>query len=88
MGNVDNFVKSNATTVLDVLDLLSVRWGLLEGLDDEGGGRGHHRYLSLTVLDGQLHGGLQTLPVLGGLGNSISNRLLGETEGTDCGGQR
>ena len=47
--------------MLDVLDLLSVMWGLLEGLDDEGGGKGHHRYLSLTVLDGQLHGGLQTL---------------------------
>ena len=73
--------------LLTVLDLLAVTWGLLEGLDDEGRGRGHHRHLSLSVLDGQLHGDLQTLPVLGGLGDVISDLLWGETEGTDLGGQ-
>jgi len=40
--------------VLDVLLLLAVSWGLLEGLDDEGRGRWDNGDLGLTVLDSEL----------------------------------
>ena len=40
-------------------------------------------HLRLSVLHGQLHGDLQTLPVAGGLGNVVSDLLGGETEGTN-----
>ena len=68
--------------------LLPVTWWLLEGLDDEGGGRGDDADLGLPVLDGQLDGDLQALPFGGGLGDVLANLLGGETQGTDLGGQR
>ena len=74
--------------MLDVLDLLPVPGGLLEGLDDEGSGGGHHRALGLPVLDTELNSDLETLPVSGGLGDVISNLLGGKTKGTDLGSKR
>lgn len=73
--------------MLDVLDLLAVTWGLLEGLDNEGGRRGNNVNSGLTILNGQTNGDLKTFPVLGGLGNVVTDLLGGETEGTDLGGQ-
>merc|ERR1719300_2084946 len=49
--------------MLDVLDLLSVPWRFLEGLDDERRSGRNDRALSLSVLNSQLHSNLQTLPV-------------------------
>lgn len=46
--------------MLDVLLLLAVTRGLLEGLDDERRGSGDNRDRSLTVLDGQLDGDTET----------------------------
>lgn len=65
--------------ILTVLDLLAVPWGLLQGFDDQGGGRGHHRDGGHTVLDAQAHGDLQTLPVTGRLGDVVSD-LLGRLQ--------
>ena len=73
--------------MLDVLDLLPVPWGLLEGLDDEGRGGRHHGALGLPVLDAELNSDLQTLPVSGGLGDVISHLLGGEAEGTNLEGK-
>lgn len=42
--------------MLDVLLLLSVARGLLQGLDDERGGSRDHRDGGLTVLDSKLDG--------------------------------
>ena len=67
--------------ILTVLDLLAVTWRLLQGLDDQRGGGGHHGYLSLTVLDRQLNGDLQTLPVLRCLGDVITDFLRGLYKG-------
>ena len=39
--------------------------------------------LCLSVLDSELDGDLETLPVAGGLGNVVSDLLGGETEGTN-----
>lgn len=63
--------------MLDVLLLLAVTDGLLEGLDDEGGSRGDDRDGGLTVLDGELDGDTESLPVASSLGNVLSNLLGG-----------
>ena len=68
-----------------MLNLLPVPGGLLQSLDDQGGGRGHHGHLGLTVLNGQLNSDLQTLPVDGSLGDVITDLLGGETQGTHLG---
>jgi hypothetical protein len=75
--NVPDLVKSHVSRVSDVLLLLSVTRGLLEGLDDEGGSGGNDRGDGLSVLDGQLDGDLESLPVAGGLGNVLSDLLGG-----------
>lgn len=53
-GNVDDLLKRDRLAVLDVLLLLAVTWGLLQGTDDEGGGGGDDGDGGLTVLDGEL----------------------------------
>ena len=58
--NVDDLIERDGLGVLDVLLLLAVSRGLLEGLDDERGGRGDDRDGGLTVLDGQANGDTQT----------------------------
>ena len=75
--------------MLDVLHLLAVPLGLLERLDDERRGGGDDGDLGLPVLDGELHGDAEALPVLGGLlGDVLSDLLRGETERPDLGGER
>lgn len=53
-GNLDDLVKGNRLVVLDVLLLLAVAGGLLQGLDNEGRCGGNDRDLGLTILDGEL----------------------------------
>ena len=86
-GGLNDVIHSDVAGVLDVLNLLPVPWGLLEGLDDEGRGTGHHTALCLPVLDAELNCDLQTLPVSGGLGDVISHLLGGEAEGTNLKGE-
>jgi len=86
-GDRDDVVQGQVTAVLDVLDLLAVTWGLLEGLDDEGGSAGNDLDTSLTVLDDQLDGDLQALPARGGLGDVVTDLLGRQTKGTDLGGK-
>ena len=59
-GDLDNVIEGNGLGVLDVLLLLTVTRGLLEGLDDQGGSGGHNRDSSLTVLDGETDGHTET----------------------------
>jgi hypothetical protein len=63
--------------VLDVLLLLAVARWLLEGLDDQRRGRGDDRDSGLTVLDGELDGDSQTLPVASGFGNIFTDPAMG-----------
>ena len=72
-GNVDDLIKGNALGVLDVLLLLPVTRGLLKSLDDERRGGGNDRDGGLTVLDGQLDGDAETLPVTSGLGDIFTD---------------
>lgn len=72
-GDVDDLIEGNALGVLDVLLLLPVARGLLEGLDDERRGRGNDGDLGLTVLDGQPDGDTETLPVASGLGDIFTD---------------
>ena len=48
-GGVDDVIDGDVAVVLDVLDLLAVPWRLLQGLDDEGGGRRNHRDLDIKI---------------------------------------
>ena len=72
-GNGDDLVERDGLGVLDVLLLLAVPGRLLKGLDDEGRGGGNDGDGGLTVLDGQLDGDAQTLPVTGGLGDIFTD---------------
>merc|ERR1712002_59679 len=83
----DDVVHGDVAVVLDVLHLLPVPWGLLQGLDDQGSCGGNHRHLGLTILDGELDSDLETFPLLGGLGDVVTNLLGRQTEGTDLGGK-
>jgi hypothetical protein len=88
-GDLDDVVEGDVPVVLDVLSLLAVALGLLEGLDHQRGSGGHHRDLGLAVLDRQLHGDAQALPVLGRLlGYVLSDLLRGEPKRTDLRGER
>lgn len=84
-GNLDDLVKGDVAVVLDILNLLSVTWRLLQGLDDQRRGRRDNLDGCLTILDDQLAGDLQTLPVGGCLGDIITDLLGRQTEGTDLG---
>merc|ERR1712179_461556 len=72
---------------LDVLHLLPVPWGLLQGLDDQGSGRGDDGAGGLPVLDLQLHSHLEALPVSSCLGNVISDFLGRQAKGSNLGGK-
>ena len=75
--HVVDLVEGNVARVFDVLLLLAVAWGLLESLDDERGGGGDDGDGRLTVLDGELDGDTETLPVAGRLGDVFSDLLGG-----------
>ena len=87
LSNLDNFLEGDVTRVLDVLDLLTVTGGLLEGLDDAGGDGGHKGDGGDTVLDDELAGDLKTLVFLSSLHDIITDLLGVETEGTNLGGE-
>ena len=82
-GGLVDVVHGDVSAVLDVLDLLPVPGGLLEGLDDEGSGGGDHGALSLPVLNAELNSNFEALPVAGGLGDVISNLLGRQTKRTN-----
>jgi hypothetical protein len=73
LGDGDDLIKRDGLGVLDVLLLLAVPGRLLEGLDDEGRSGGNDGDGGLTVLDGQLDGDAQTLPVTGSLGDIFTD---------------
>jgi len=88
LGDSNDVVERDVSGVLDVLLLLAISVGLVQSLDDQRGGSGDHLDLSLTVLDNELDSNTDSLPVLGGLGDIVSDLLGGKTEGTDLGGER
>ena len=60
-GDVDDLFEGNVAAVLDVLDLLAVTWGLLEGADEKRRGAGNHAHRRLTILDRQFDSDAETL---------------------------
>ena len=49
-GNVDNLIKSDVSTVLNVFLLLSISWWFLEQFDDQGRSRRYYLNPGLSVL--------------------------------------
>lgn len=84
----EDVVEGNIARVLDVLNLLTITRRLLEGSDDERGRTRNHVDGRLTILNGQSHGDFESLPVLGGLGDIISDLLGRKTERTNLRGKR
>lgn len=74
-GNVDDLVELDVAAVLDVLLLLAVPDGLLQGADDERRGRRDDSNRGLTVLDRELDGDAEALPVAGRLGDVLTDLL-------------
>lgn len=87
LGDLEDLREGDVASVLDVLDLLAVTRGLLQGADEARCNGGCHANGGNTVLHLQLAGDLQTLPVLGGLHDVLTNLLGVETEGTNLGGK-
>ena len=87
LGNVDDFIKSDISTVLNVFLLVSVSWWFFEGFDDKGRGRWHFLNLGLTILNSQFHCNPQTLPVAGCFGNVITNLVWRQAHQPNLGGQ-
>jgi len=73
--SIVNVLHGDVAIVTDVLHLLAVPVGLLQGLDDQGCRGGAHRNRGLPVLDGELDGDLQSFPVTSCLGNVLTNFL-------------
>ena len=86
-GNVDDLIKSDVSTVLNVFLLLSVSWWFLEGFDDQDRSRRYHLNLGLSVLNGQFHCNPQTLPITSCLGDVITDLVWRQAQGTHLGGQ-
>ena len=63
LGNVDDLIKSDVSTVLTIFLLLSVFWLLLRGSDDQDRHRKYHLNLGLSVLNDWFHWSPQTLPI-------------------------
>lgn len=82
-----DIIHGDVAIVFNILDLLPVTWRFLQSLDDKSGSRWNHINLSLTILNGQLDGDFETFPVLGGLGDIITNLLGRQTQRTDFGSQ-
>ena len=86
-SGAQDIIHGDVTVMLNVLDLLAVTWRFLQGLDDQCGSTRYHIHFSLTVLDSQSDGNFQAFPVLGGLGDVITNLFGRQTQRTNLGGQ-
>ena len=86
-GNVDDLIKSDVSTVLNVSLLLSVPWWFLEGFDDKGRSRRYHLNLGLSALNGQFHCNPQTLPITSCLSDVITDLFWRQAQGADLGDQ-
>lgn len=64
-SDLNDLIERDGLGVLDVLLLLAVTGGLLEGLDDQRRGGGHDGDLGLSVLDGESHGDAETFLLRG-----------------------
>lgn len=84
-GNLNNLIESQVAVMLDVLLLLAITGGLLEGLDDVAGRAGLDLEGGHTVSDGQLDTDTEAFVVLGLLGNVFLDLLGGLHNKTERG---
>ena len=86
-SSAQDIIHGDVAIVLDVLDFLAVTWRFLKSLNDESGSTRYHIHFGLTVLDGPSYGDFQAFPILGCLGDVITNLFGGQTQRTNLGGQ-
>ncbi|GIX64490.1 60S ribosomal protein L12 [Babesia caballi] len=86
-GDGHQLLPRQVAAVLDVLHFFPVAQGLLQLLDQQRRGGGLDLDLGLPVLDGQLDGDLDALPVGRLLGDVVAHLLGRHTEGTELGGE-
>jgi hypothetical protein len=87
LGDFEDGIHGDLSVVDNVLGLLSVPRGLLEGSKDEGTSGVEHSNFTLLVLDLDLNLNLDTLPVLGGLLDILTDLLGGHTDRGALGGK-
>ncbi len=81
LGDLKNIVELDVTVVGNVLGLLSISCGLLEGLDQKWGDGWSDGNSALSVLDGDLDLNFNSLPLGSGLLDVFSDFLGWETDG-------
>ena len=82
-----DLVELDLAVVDDVLGLLAVTWGFLEGLEHERGGSGQDRDEALSVLDHDFNENLDALPLHSSFLDVFTDFLGRETDGTALGGE-
>jgi hypothetical protein len=87
LGDLEDLVELDLAVVDNVLGLLAITWGFLEGLEHERSGGGEHGDKALSVLDHDLDVDLDSLPGKSGLLDIFTDLLGGETDGTALGGK-
>ncbi|KAI3823253.1 hypothetical protein L1987_04686 [Smallanthus sonchifolius] len=84
LRDLNHVIERYVAAVLNVLHLLTITFRLLQRFDDQTSGGRDDGDLRLTILDGELDGDSESLPVLGGfLRYVFSDLLWRETEWTD-----
>merc|ERR1712100_673442 len=84
-GHTVHIIPGDVAIVGDVLHLLAVPRGLLEGLNHKSSRGRHDLDGHLAVLHEKLAGHVHALPLLGGLAEVLADRLGGQLVGTDLG---
>merc|ERR1711869_9007 len=87
-GHTVHIIPGDVAIVGDVLHLLAVPRGLLEGLNDKSSRGRHDLDGHLAVLHEKLAGHVHALPLLGGLAEVLANRLGGQLHRTHFRGER
>jgi len=80
LGDFEDGIHGDLSVVENVLGLLSITCGLLEGSEDERTSGVEHSNFTLLVLDLDLDLNLDALPILGGLLDILTDLLGGHTD--------
>lgn len=87
LGNLDDLIELHLAVVDWVLDLLSVTWWFLEGLQDQWGSGWEDGNMALSVLHHNFNENLDSFPLESSFLDIFTDLLWWETEWTALGGE-